>query len=487
MAEINDLADVLVNFDGITYAKGASVLKQLVAYVGMDEFFAGVQAYFKRHAWGNTRLGDLLGALEETSGRDLKTWSKAWLETAGINVLRPEISVGADGTVTSFAVRQEAPALPAGAKGEAVLRPHRIAIGAYDLQDGRLVRTRRIELDVDGELTEVPELTGVQRPDVILLNDDDLSYAKVRMDEQSLATVRDHLGDFTESLPRALVWASAWDMTRDGELATRDYLELVLHGIGKETDIGVVQSLHRQVKLALDLYADPARRDDALARWTAATLEHLTAAAPGSDHQLAWARAFAATARTPEQLDVLQGLLDGTRTFEGLQVDTDLRWALLARLAATGRASDEAIDAELVRDPTSAGEEHAAAARAARPTAEAKAEVWASAVEGDKLPNAVQEAVIGGFVQADQRELLAPYTERYFAAVKDVWESRSHEMAQQIVVGLYPALQVSQATLDATDAWLAEQDPAPALRRLVTEARAGVERALKAQAVDARS
>ncbi|MEC3994268.1 aminopeptidase N [Actinacidiphila sp. DG2A-62] len=485
MAEINDLDDVLVNFDGITYAKGASVLKQLVAYVGMDAFFAGVQAYFKRHAWGNTRLTDLLGALEETSGRDLKTWSKAWLETAGINVLRPELTVGDDGVVTSFAVRQEAPALPAGAKGSAVLRPHRIAVGGYDLQDGKLVRTTRVELDVDGELTEVPELTGVRRPDVVLLNDDDLSYAKVRLDEQSLATVRDHLGDFTESLPRALVWAAAWDMTRDGELATRDYLELVLHGVAKESDIGVVQSLHRQLKLALDLYADPAWRETGLARWTEASLEHLAAAAPGSDHQLAWARAFADVARTPEQLDILQGLLDGTTEYEGLAVDTELRWALLTRLAATGRAGEEAIEDELKRDPTSAGEQHAAGARAARPVAEAKAEVWASVVEDDKLPNAVQEALIGGFVQTDQRELLAPYTERYFAALKDVWDSRSHEMAQQIVVGLYPSFQVVQATLDATDAWLAAAQPAPALRRLVVEARAGVERALRAQAADA--
>jgi aminopeptidase N len=485
MAEINDLEDVLVNFDGITYAKGASVLKQLVAYVGMDAFFAGVQAYFKRHAWGNTRLTDLLGALEETSGRDLKAWSTAWLETAGINVLRPEITVDADGTVTSFAVRQEAPALPAGAKGEAVLRPHRIAVGAYDLRDGALVRTNRIELDVDGELTEVPFPAGSPRPDVVLLNDDDLSYAKVRLDEQSLAVVRDHVGDFTESLPRALIWASAWDMTRDGELATRDYLELVLHGIGKESDIGLVQSLHRQVKLALDLYADPAWRQAGLARWTEASLEHLTAAAPGSDHQLAWARAFAVTARTPEQLDILAGLLDGTVTYEGLAVDTDLRWALLIRLAATGRADEKAIDAELALDPTSAGEQHAASAKAARPTAEAKAAVWASTVEADTLPNATQEAVIGGFVQVDQRDLLATYSDRYFAAIKKVWAERSNEMGQQIVVGLYPGLQVSQATLDATDAWLASAEPVPALRRLVIESRAGVERALKAQAADA--
>ncbi|BCL20482.1 aminopeptidase N [Streptomyces tuirus] len=487
MAEINDLDDVLVNFDGITYAKGASVLKQLVAYVGEDEFFRGVQAYFKAHAFGNTRLSDLLGALEETSGRDLKSWSKAWLETAGINVLRPEIETDADGVVTSFAIRQEAPPLPAGAKGEPTLRPHRIAVGLYDLDEasGKVVRKERIELDVDGELTAVPQLVGQHRRAVILLNDDDLSYAKVRLDEQSLAFVTEHLGDFESSLPRALCWASAWDMTRDGELAARDYLSLVLSGIGKESDIGVVQSLHRQVKLAIDLYADPAAREALLARWTDATLAHLRAAAPGSDHQLAWARAFAATARTPEQLDLLEALLDGSQTIEGLAVDTELRWAFVQRLAAVGRFDEAEIAGEYERDRTAAGERHATTARAARPTAEAKAEAWASVVESDKLPNAVQEAVIAGFVQTDQREVLAPYAERYFEVVKDIWESRSHEMAQQIAVGLYPTVQVSQETLDRTDAWLASAEPTAALRRLVSESRAGVERALRAQRADA--
>ncbi|MGW1889146.1 aminopeptidase N [Streptomyces sp. NPDC002004] len=487
MAEIRDLDDVLVNFDGITYAKGASVLKQLVAYVGMDEFFRGVQAYFKRHAFGNTRLGDLLGALEETSGRDLKTWSKTWLETAGINVLRPRIETDEHGVITSFAVRQEAPALPAGAKGEPTLRPHRIAIGFYDLdaESSKLRRGERVELDVDGELTEVPELVGKRRPAVVLLNDDDLTYAKVRLDEESLKVVTQHLGDFEDSLPRALCWASAWDMTRDGELPTRDYLELVLSGIGKESDIGVVQSLHRQVKLALDLYADPAWQEAGLSRWTEATLAHLRAAEAGSDHQLAWARAFAATARTPEQLDLLEGLLLGSQTIEGLAVDTELRWAFVERLAAVGRYDETEIAGEYERDRTAAGERHAATARAARPTAEAKAEAWASVIDSDKLPNAVQEAVIGGFVQTDQRELLAPYTEKYFAVVKDIWDARSHEIAQQIAVGLYPAVQVEQATLDATEAWLASAEPNHALRRLVLESRSGVERALKAQAADA--
>ncbi|WP_327315096.1 aminopeptidase N [Streptomyces sp. NBC_01235] len=496
MAEIRDLDDVLVNFDGITYAKGASVLKQLVAYVGMDEFFKGVQAYFKRHAFGNTRLSDLLGALEETSGRDLKAWSKLWLETAGINVLRPEIETDADGVITSFAIRQEAPALPAGAKGEPTLRPHRIAVGLYDLDDdsGKLVRGvgappaegwGRIELDVDGELTAVPQLVGKRRPDVVLLNDDDLSYAKVRLDEQSLAFVTEHLGDFESSLPRALCWASAWDMTRDAELPARDYLSLVLSGIGKESDIGVVQSLHRQVKLAIDLYADPSAREALLTRWTDATLAHLRSAEAGSDHQLAWARAFAATARTPEQLDLLEALLDGTQTVEGLAVDTELRWAFVERLAAVGRFDETEIAGEYERDRTAAGERHAATARAARPTPEAKAEAWASVVESDKLPNAVQEAVIGGFVQTDQRELLAPYTDTYFEVVKGIWDTRSHEIAQQVAIGLYPTVQVSQETLDKTDAWLASAEPNAALRRLVSESRSGVERALRAQAADA--
>ncbi|MET9893644.1 aminopeptidase N [Streptomyces sp. NPDC006465] len=490
MAEIRDLDDVLVNFDGITYAKGASVLKQLVAYVGMDEFFSGVQAYFKAHAFGNTRLSDLLGALEQTSGRDLGTWSQKWLQTAGINILRPEIETDADGVITSFAIRQEAPALPAGAQGEPTLRPHRIAVGLYDLDEGgsgKLVRDERLELDVDGELTAVPQLVGRRRPDVILLNDDDLSYAKVRLDEDSLAFVTEHLGDFESSLPRALCWASAWDMTRDAELATRDYLALVLSGIGKESDIGVVQSLHRQVKLAIELYADPTAREALLTRWTDATLAHLRSAAAGGDHQLAWARAFAATARTPEQLDLLEALLEGRETIEGLAVDTELRWAFVQRLAAVGRFDEAEIAAEYERDKTAAGERHAATARAARPSEEAKAEAWASVVESDKLPNAVQEAVIAGFVQTDQRELLAPYTDKYFAVVKEIWDTRSHEIAQQVATGLYPGIQVAQETLAKTDAWLASAEPSAALRRLVSESRSGVERALKAQAADAQA
>jgi aminopeptidase N len=484
VADIRDLADVLVNLDPITYEKGASVLKQLVAYVGPDSFFAGLRDHMKRHAWGNARLTDLLAALETASGRDLRRWSSLWLERAGVNVLSPRLSLAADGTLTALDIRQEAPALPEGASGQAVLRPHRIAVGLYDFADEALVRTERIEVDVEGELTSVPLPPGRQMPAVLLINDDDLSFAKIRLDARSLATVRRHIGDFTDSLPRALCWSCLWDMTRDAELAARDYVAVVLGGIDRETDIGVVQSLQRQIKLALDLYTDPAARPDALAAYADEALSSLSAASPGSDHQLAWARAFASVARTDKQLAVLGELLAGDYRIAGLTIDVELRWQLLARLSATGTVTSSAIEAELSRDNTASGQLHAETCLAARPTADAKDAAWTSLLEPDELSSSRQEAVLAGFVQPDQRELLAPYTAKYFAVIKDIFEHRSAQISQQIITRLYPSSQVTHETLDATDAWLTAHEPEPALRRLVLEGRGELARALRAQAAD---
>jgi aminopeptidase N len=476
VADINDLEDVEVNFDGITYAKGASVLKQLVSWVGRDQFFEGVRAYFREHEWGNTTLRDLLSALEQTSGRDLKAWSAEWLETAGVNTLRPEISVDDDGVITSFAVLQEAPA------EWPTLRSHRVAVGVYERSSAGLVRADRVEIDVTGARTEVPELAGRRRGDLILLNDDDLTYAKIRLDERSLETLTRAIDEFADTLPRALCWAASWDMVRDAEIPARDYLTLVLSGIGRETDIGVVQSLQRQAKSAIELFADPGYRAEGRRRLAAAAREHLTAAEPGSDHQFAWMRCFASVASGEADLDFLRRLLDGTEQVPGLIVDTDLRWALLHRLVITGLAGAPEIDAELERDSTAAGQRQAASCLAARPTAEAKQEAWASVVEKGDLPNAIQAAVIGGFVQPDQRELLARFVQPYFEALPEVWASRTNEIAQRIVIGLYPGLLVERSTLDATDAFLAaHQELAPALRRLLLEGRDGVARALRAQ------
>ncbi|MFL6239250.1 MAG: aminopeptidase N [Actinomycetes bacterium] len=476
-ADIVDLAAVRANFDGITYAKGASVLKQLVAWVGRDEFLAGCRDYFERHAWGNTTLLDLLGALEQTSGRDLSSWSKEWLETAGVNTLRASFDED-DRVFTSFSVVQEAP------EQHPTLRSHRIAIGLYDQIDGGLVRRDRVEVDISGATSEVSELVGVRRPDLVLLNDDDLTYAKIRLDERSLATVTQHIGLLPHPLTRAICWAAAWDMLRDAEMPTRDYVALVTHGIGGEADIGLLQNHLRQAKIACDSFADPQWRDEGLRLLAQAAYEHAQAAEPGSDHQLAWVRALAMTAVQPEQLDLIAGLLSGGRQINGLRVDVDLRWALLTRLVIVGRAGEEEIEAEVARDRTATGERQAAMIRAAAPTAEAKAQAWAAVVERDELPNALQRATVAGFQQADQLPLLTPYVEHYFDAIGEIWQSRTPEMAQDLVVGLFPSLVISDATMARTDEWLRTAGPEPTLRRLVVEGRDTMARAMRARACD---
>src|SRR5215218_5510373 len=225
-ADIPDLAAVEVNFDGITYAKGASVLKQLVAYVGLEPFLAGLRDYFRDHAYANATFGDLLGALEKSSGRDLSGWGRQWLKTTGLNTLRPEFDLDADGNFTRFAIAQSG-AHP----GAGETRVHRLAVGIYDDDgNGKLVRTHREELDIEGAVTEVPALQGVSRGKFILVNDDDLTYCSLRLDPASLQTALTRIADIADPLPRTMAWSAAWEMTRDAELKARDFVALVVSG-----------------------------------------------------------------------------------------------------------------------------------------------------------------------------------------------------------------------------------------------------------------
>ncbi|MFI2608576.1 aminopeptidase N [Kitasatospora sp. NPDC018619] len=475
-ADIRDLEDAKLNFDGITYAKGASVLKQLVAYVGSEAFFEGARRYFKRHAFGNTELGDLLEVLEETSGRDLGAWAAAWLQTSGVNALTPQVTTDAEGRITELAVLQD---------GD-VLRPHRIAVGLYDRDaDGALVRTARIELDVTGARTVVTEAAGLARPALVLLNDDDLTYCKVRFDEVSLETLRTGLGDIREELSRALAWSAVWNLTRDGLVPARDYVALVLRFAGQEGNIGVLQSLHAQAKTAVDLYADPAWRGEGGRLLADGALRELREAVPGSDHQLAWARFLAQTAGGAEHLGLVRGLLSGSARIDGLEVDQDLRWALWLALASAGQAGDEELDAELAADNTASGKRHHTLCLAARPTAEAKAAAWSAVIDSDELPSALVEANTAGFSIPAQRDLTALYAAPYFKLLERVWADRTIEIAMRIVGGLFPIAQTDEQTLAEADAWLSgHPQAAPALRRLVLERRDDLARALRAQACD---
>ncbi|MFR9726498.1 aminopeptidase N [Streptomyces sp. MS19] len=482
-ADIRDLQDAKLNFDGITYAKGASVLKQLVAYVGRDAFLDGARRYFERHAYGNTRLTDLLSVLAETSGRDMAGWAESWLQTAGVNSLTPEALYGADGRITELAVRQEAPA------SHPTLRPHRVAIGLYRRVDGAgpLLRYARAETDVTGPRTVVAELAGEERPELILVNDEDLTYCKARFDEDSLDTLLARLGEVEDPLARALCWSALWNLTRDGLLPARDFLGLVRDFSGAESQIGVLQMVHAWALSARDHYTAPERRAEAGAGLSAVALTELRRAAPGSDHQLAWARFLASAADSDADFQLLGGLLAGTARIDGLDVDQELRWTFLGPLAATGRIGEAELDAELARDDTASGKRHHVRCLAARPSAGVKARAWEDVVESDALSNALVEATIDGFAQPGQHELLAPYTGRYFEVIERVWRTRTIEIAMAIVRGLFPALQGDRDTLDAADLWLTEHKEAPpALRRLVLEAHSDLARALHAQAADRR-
>ncbi|WP_084039515.1 aminopeptidase N [Demequina sp. NBRC 110053] len=488
MADIKDLEDVEVNFDGITYAKGASVLKQLAAWVGQDEFFAGVAEYFRKHHHSNTTLKDLLVELEATSGRDLAAWSELWLERAGITTLRPEIEADSNGDIVSFAVVQEVPA------EWPTQRPHRLGIGGYDVVvdstgTARLERSMYVETDIDGARTEIPELLGKHRPALILVNDNDLAYAKVRLDEQSLATAVEHVGGFADPLARSMVLTAAWDMTRDGEMPARQFVDLVLNTIARETESTTVLVLLRQLATTLSLYVHPDASADACADASEALWKLAIEAVPGSDTQLQLVKAFASLACTEIQLDNLQGLLDDKLHLEGLEVDTDLAWDLLIGLVVGGRIDEIGIELQLTRDATASGQRRAAHARAAIPTAEGKRAAWDLLVNAEKdLPNALQFEATAGFAHVNDPTVLVPFVDEYFASVRRIYADKTNEMATTLIEGLYPTQLAGRVAdlQDKADAWLADNtDAHDALKRLIIEGRDGVRRALVNQERDA--
>ena len=483
VAEINDLEDVQVNFDGITYAKGGSVLKQLVAWVGQEQFLAGVAQYFTKHAHSNTELADLLVELEAASGRELGEWSKKWLETAGVNTLRPAIEVDAEGVITAFSIDQSAVA------DYPTIRPHRLAVGFYEVESegeaAKVVRTHRVELDVDGTSTEVAELVGLARPALILLNDDDLAYAKIRMDEKSVETAIAHLGAIADPLARSLVWGSMWDAARDAEIAGRDYVRLVLNNIGAETESTTVRTTLNQLGLVVKQYLDPAIRQATLIEVGDRLWQLALDAAAGSDSQFQFVKFFAHLASTSEHFDTIAGLKDGSVSLPGLEIDTDLSWELLEGLVLGGLADEDDVAAALEADNTANGAQAAARARATVPTSEAKLAAFARLVDSDKEPNMIVRHTGLGFQHVNTPESLEAVADRYFESLTGIWESRSYHIAETLILGLYPAPLASEELVAKTRAWLEANPGIPALRRLVSENLAGVERALAAQARDA--
>lgn len=473
-----DIEAVNANFDGITYSKGASVIQQLVAHVGRDNFINGLQKYFVKYAFKSATLADLLTELEATSGRDLKPWSATWLETAGVNTLRPAIELSRD-TYKSVGIIQEIPTVPA---ESTELRPHRLAVGLYDLNDDTIVLRKSVELDIAGALTDVAGLAGEKIADLLLINDRDMTYAKIRFDARSIETLKQHLGDIQDSLTRSLCWSAAWDMTRDAEISATDFADIARAGLPREDQSTVITIVLDQLSTLTDLYANPSIRDSLREEVASNIGSLLTAAAPGSDQQLLYARAFATLAQTPRQAQRIQGLLEGH--LQGLVIDPELRWHFVNSLIERGLLTENQLESELKRDNTTAGQLAYSFGIAAFPTAEAKADAW-KIILADDLPNSKKVEVIRGFHRPLQRDLIEPYIDKYFNHLTEIWDEKSFEVATQYVRGMFPIYATTQATLDTANKWLETTGKiAPAaLRRLVAESRDNVARALKVQAM----
>ena len=505
VADIPDLESAKLNFDGITYAKGASVVKQLVAFVGEDAFVRGVRAYFAAHAYGNTTLEDLLVELERASGRDVRAWSRAWLETSGLT------TIALERTDAGLELVQDPP------------RPHRLDVEGlrYDGQ-GRLVPAWRREADLSEERTALapaggvgakrapsadgesaggaavggasavasPEADAAPRADLdaeaVIVNAGDLAYAKTRLDDRSLGALEAGLSTIDDALTRALAWSSLWNATRDGELDPRRFLRIVRRHAPAETHPALLTTTLANALFAVRHYVAASGRGGAVQRWLettwAAARAAARAAAPGSDAQLVWMRAFAAAAPLgldDERTADVRALLDGRLELAGLALDPDLRWNLVTALIATGRGEATDADAELTRDDTASGRTAHLAALAARPDERVRAEAWRRVWDDRSLSNDHLDALIQGVRTGDRRELVAAFDDEYFARIEDAWRERSIEIARRIVVGLFPA----SASIELVDAWLEARPDAPrALRRLVVERRDHLARDLRVRA-----
>ncbi|MDN8579109.1 aminopeptidase N [Corynebacterium bovis] len=484
-----DIEEADANFDGITYAKGASVLKQLAAYVGLDAFFAGVRAHFAAHAWDNATFDDLLGALEEASGRDLSGWADEWLRTTGVTTFSAdtETAPGDDGAevYTRFTVVQSG-AQP----GAGETRTHRAAVGLYDGHDGTVTLRRRVEIDVTGERTDVPALVGEAPADLVILNDDDLTYTLLDLDPRSLATAVEHISGIADPMARSQVWSTAWQMTRDAKMRARDFVALVVRGAAAETEMAVLEQIIAQGVAAVEGFAAPTWAPEGWAELRRAYLDG--ARSTTGTAQLAFIRGFIRCVHDSASADVLRALLDRDGdAVPGLTVDQDLRWSVIGALAGAETSAvvspdevEELVAAEEKADRSAAGALAALHARSSLPRV--KEDVWEKlSVHGPEWTNRQLEALVSAFVRNGHAEALQPFGPLYVAEVVRMWRSLSPEMAQRTLDALYPVWDNSGDTAAGVDRLIADDATPSGLRRVLTEGRDRARRRTAARAVDA--
>ncbi|MFJ9866472.1 aminopeptidase N [Streptomyces sp. NPDC101165] len=461
---VDDTAAALLNFDGISYAKGASALRQLVAWLGEKDFLAGINIHFKRHRFANATLADFIDSLAAATERDVHAWADAWLRTTGVDTLTPAIK-SVDG---SFALTVD----------RAGSRPHRVTAGLYDRDlgdEGRLTLRERIDLDVP---QTAPQPIG-KRPALLLLNDGDLTYAKVRFDADSFEAVRTGLSGLPDPLTRAVVWNALRDAVRDGELPPQAYLETARAHLPLETDLALVQGvLAFASTYVADRFLRPEDRPAALATLSSLCRDLLRRTEDGDNPglRLVAVRHFIDVAAHPDT--IAAWFADGTVP-GGPELDPELRWRILVRLAVLGATDEAAIAAELERDPSATGREGAATCRAALPDPEAKRAAWESMFVTDELSNYLFTATARGFWQPEQADLVREYVPRYYEDVVALAARRGPAIAVAAGRWAFPHHAVDAETLALGEACLNEADPVVALRRKLVDELDDLARALR--------
>ncbi|GAB2608426.1 aminopeptidase N [Streptomyces capparidis] len=457
---IDDTAQAMENFDGISYAKGAAALRQLVAWLGDEAFLAGLNEYVTRHRFGNATLDDFLSALTAAGGRDAHDWAERWLRTTGVDTLRPEPD------------------------GGPVLRPHRVAVGLYERADsGGLHLRERLSLDIEPGPPAAVALPAGRTPDLALLNDGDLTYAKVRLDARSWRTVVTSLGDVPDPLSRSVLWNAARDMVRDGELPAVAFLELVARHLPGERSVAVVEGVLDFAREQIaDRHLPPERRADALTALGGVCRQILRRTEDGSDPglRLTAVRGTIACAQGPRAAAELADWLDADEVPGGPVLDPALRWKALLRLCVLGEADDKRVTAELDRDPSATGHEGAARCRAALPDPKAKHDAWQALFHSDDLSNYLMAAVGAGFWQPEQAELLAPWVPRFFADAPAAARRRGAAAARVLGQHAFPLHAVTPEVLRAGEECLAGDVP-PALRRRLADQLDDLRRVLHAR------
>ncbi len=457
-----DAQSALQDFDGISYAKGAATLRQLIAHIGDDAFIAGVSAYLREHSFGNGTLADFMGFMESASGKDLGEWTQAWLLTAGVDVIALERESGT--------VHRTAP------QGFPADRPHTLDVAGFSAG----VETFRVPVTTTGSSTVVPALASAAAGDLVVPNAGDLTWATVTLDPASIAAVPHQLAMVPDPQARAVVWVSLIDGICLGKVDPRVMLRTVGQAWPHEDNASILnRTAGSLLGRIIPTFLPRDEQDEAVQVVAKAATEALEAAEPGSTRALVAARAVA---RTSADEELLRAWAAGERRPAGLEEDSDFGWLVLRNLASHGLAGRDLIEATRERDDTLQGRLSALLAGASMPDADAKAWAWSQITTNRERSNYELNALAQGFWSSGELDVLRPYAARYFRDVPAMSAWVGDDALARVAQLGFPSRVVEEATAGLSRAALLRDDLTPSVRRGIVDAQSELEEALRSRA-----